>query len=157
MKTEEVMTRNVKFCSPETSLSHAATLMWDYDCGSLPVVDGENRVLGMITDRDIAIAAATRGRLATDINVGEVMTGKVYACASNEDINSALKTMKREKVRRLPVIGANGKLAGILSINDIVLRAEQNKGRETAEISYEDVISAFKAVCEHSRSFQAAP
>jgi CBS domain-containing protein len=63
--------------------------------------------------------------------------------------------MRREKVRRLPVIGANGKLAGILSINDIVLRAEQTKTRQTPEISYDEVMSVFKAVCEHSRSFQA--
>ena len=155
MNTEEIMTRNVKSCRPETSLSEAAVLMWDYDCGALPVVDDENRVMGMITDRDIAIATATKGRLATDINVGEVMSGDVYACALNEDINSALKTMSREKVRRLPVIGANGKLAGILSINDIVLRAGQTKGRQTPEISYDEVMSAFKAVCEHLKSFQA--
>jgi|SRR5262245_20684370 len=155
MKTEELMTRDVKWCRPESSLSEAAALMWDNDCGALPVVDNERRVMGMITDRDIAIAAATRGRPATNINVGEVMSGNVYACALNEDINSALKTMSREKVRRLPVIGANGQLAGILSINDIVLRAGPAKGRQTPEISYEEVMSVFKAVCEHSRSFQA--
>jgi CBS domain-containing protein len=155
MNTEEIMTRNVKSCRPETSLSEAAVLMWDYDCGALPVVDDENRVMGMITDRDIAIATATKGRLATDINVGEVMSGNVYACALDEDINSALKTMRREKVRRLPVIGANGKLAGILSINDVVLRAEQTKAKQTPEISFDEVMSVFKAVCEHSRSFQA--
>jgi len=155
MKTEELMTRDVKCCRPESSLSEAAALMWDNDCGALPVVDNERRVMGMITDRDIAIAAATRGRPATNINVGEVMSGNVYACALNEDINSALKTMSREKVRRLPVIGANGRLAGILSINDIVLRAGPAKGRQTSEISYDEVMGAFKAVCEHSRSFQA--
>lgn len=155
MNTEEIMTRNVKSCWPETSVSEAAALMWDYDCGALPVVDDENRVIGMITDRDIAIATATKGRLATEINVGEVMSGNVYACVLNEDINSALKTMSREKVRRLPVIEANGKLAGILSINDIVLRAGQTKGRQMPEISYDDVMSTFKAVCEHPRSFQA--
>ena len=155
MNTEEIMTRNVKYCWPETSLSEAAALMWDHDCGALPVVDGERKVIGMITDRDIAIAAATKGRLATDINVGEVMSGNVYACVLNEDVSSALKTMSRERVRRLPVIEANGKLAGILSINDIVLRAGQSKGRQMPEISYDDVMSVFKAVCEHPRSFQA--
>jgi len=156
MNTEEIMTRNVKCCRPETNLAQAAALMWDNDCGALPVVDDENRVIGMITDRDIAIAAATKGRLAMDISVGEVMSVNVYACASSDDINSALKTMGREKVRRLPVVGKDGKVVGILSINDIVLQAEQTKGRQAPEISYDDVMSAFKAVCEHSRSFQAA-
>lgn len=153
MKAEDVMTRNVKSCRPETNLSQAAALMWDYDFGAMPVVDDENRVMGMITDRDIAIAVATKGRLATEINVDEVMSGNVYACALNEDISSTLKTMRREKVRRLPVIGNDGKLTGILSINDIVIRAGEGKGKH--EISYEDVVSTFKAVCEHSGASQA--
>jgi CBS domain-containing protein len=85
--------------------------------------------------------------------VGEVISGNVYACALDEDVSSALKTMRREKVRRLPVTGKDGKLAGILSINDIVLRAGEGKGKH--EISYEDVVSTFKAVCERSRASQA--
>jgi len=100
MKAEEIMTRNVQSCRPETNLSHVAVLMWERDFGVMPVVDDENRVIGMITDRDIAIAVATKGRLATEINVGEVMSGDIHACALDEDIVSALKTMRREKVRR---------------------------------------------------------
>jgi CBS domain-containing protein len=148
------MTRTVCTCRPETSLAQVAALMWDHDCGAMPVVDDMNRVMGMITDRDIAIAAATKGRRATDINVGEVMSGNVYACARDEDVKSALKTMRRERVRRLPVIGHDGKLTGILSLNDIVLRAEDSKGRQAPEIPYDEVMSTFKAVCEHSRAFQ---
>ncbi len=156
MKAKDVMTRNVKSCHPETNLSQVAALMWDYDFGAMPVVDEGDRVMGMITDRDIAIAAATSGRRATEITVGEVMSGNVYACALDEEISSALKTMRREKVRRLPVIGADGKLAGILSLNDIVLHAGESRGREIPEIPYEEVMSAFKAVCKHSRTSQAA-
>ena len=155
MKVEDIMTRNVKSCRPENNLSQVIALMWDYDFGAMPVVDDENRVMGMITDRDIAIAASTKGRLATEINVGEVISGNVYACATDEDVRSALKTMRREKVRRLPVIGHDGKLAGILSINDVVLRAEEAKGKHSPEIPYEEVVNTFKAVCEHSRESQA--
>ena len=151
MKVENIMTRNVRSCHPETGLSQVAALMWDYDFGAMPVVDDEDRVMGMITDRDIAIAASTKGRLATEINVGEVMSGNVYACALDEEIGSALKTMRREKVRRLPVIGKDGKLAGLLSINDVVLHAGEARG----EIPYEDVMSTFKAVCKHSKPSQA--
>jgi CBS domain-containing protein len=151
MKVEHVMTRNVKSCHPESNLSYVAAKMWDYDFGAMPVVDDEDRVMGMITDRDIAIAASTKGRLATEINVGEVMSGNVYACALDEEISSALKTMRREKVRRLPVIGKDGRLAGILSINDVVLHAGEARG----EIHYDDVMSTFKAVCEHSKTSQA--
>jgi CBS domain-containing protein len=155
MKVQDIMTRNVKSCHPESSLAQVAALMWDYDFGVLPVVDDKERVMGLITDRDIAIAAATKGRLATEIAVGEVMSGNVYACAVDEDIKSALKTMRREKVRRLPVIDNDGKLAGILSINDVVLRAEEVRVGQAPEISYEDVASTFKALCEHSRVRQA--
>jgi CBS domain-containing protein len=155
MKVEDVMTRNVKSCRPEDNLSQVTALMWDYDFGAMPVVDDANRVMGMITDRDIAIATWSKGRLATEINVGEVMSGNVYACALDEDVSSALKTMRREKVRRLPVIGRDGKLAGVLSINDIVLRAEEAKGRRAPEIPYEEVVNTFKAVCEHSMESQA--
>ena len=155
MKAEDIMTKDVQSCRPEASLAQAAALMWDFDCGAMPVVDDSKRVMGMITDRDIAIATATKDRLATEITVGEVMSGNVYACARDEDVKSALKTMRRERVRRLPVIGADGKLAGILSINDVVLRAEVGKGRQAPEISYEDVVGTFKEVCEHSRAFQA--
>src|SRR5262245_9126001 len=155
MKAEDIMTRKVQTCRPETSLAEAAAIMWEYDCGAMPVVDDSNRVMGMITDRDIAIAAATKGRRATEITVGEVMTGNVYACAMDEDVKSALRTMRRERVRRLPVIGGDGRLAGILSLNDIVLHAEEGKGRQVPDISYDDVVSTFKAVCEHSRAFQA--
>jgi CBS domain-containing protein len=155
MKVQDVMTRNVKSCSPRSSLDQAAALMWDCDCGVVPVVDGEDRVIGMITDRDIAIAAATNDRRTTEIDVGEVMSGNVYACAEEEDIKSALHTMRREKVRRLPVIRNEKKLVGILSINDVVLGAEEAGVGRAPEISYEDVVSTFKAICEHSRGQQA--
>jgi CBS domain-containing protein len=151
MKVEHIMTKNVRSCHPETNLSYVAAKMWDYDFGAMPVVDDEDRVMGMITDRDIAIAASTKGCLATEITVGEVMSGNVYACALDEEISSALKIMRREKVRRLPVIGKDGKLAGLLSINDVVLHAGEARG----EIPYEDVMSTFKAVCKHSKTSQA--
>jgi CBS domain-containing protein len=155
MKAENIMTRNVCTCRPETSLAQVAALMWDHDCGVMPVVDDMNRIMGMITDRDIAIAAATKDRRATEINAGEVMSGNVYACARDEDVKSALKTMRRERVRRLPVISHDGKLAGILSLSDIVLRAEDGRGRQAPEIPYDEVMNTFKAVCERSGAFKA--
>ena len=151
MKVKDVMTRNVKSCRPESTIDQAAIQMWDYDCGVMPVVDGESRVMGMITDRDIAIAASTRGRLTTQINVGEVMSGNVYACSEDEDIKSALHTMRRERVRRLPVISYDGKLAGILSLNDIVMRAGEARTGWAPEVSQEEVVSTLKAICEHAR------
>lgn len=146
MKVQDVMTRNVKSCRPETNLAAAASMMWDYDCGVLPVVDEAGQVCGMITDRDIAIAAATRGRPVQNIAVGEVCSGAVFTSSLDEDLTSALKTMQQQKVRRLPVLDGEGKLQGILSLGDITLRTGDAKGKQVSDITYEDVVNTYKAI-----------
>ncbi|HEY9434110.1 MAG TPA: CBS domain-containing protein [Blastocatellia bacterium] len=98
---------------------------FEYLLGALPVVNRENRVIGMITDRDIAIAAATKARLASEIPVSEVISRKVYSATPDEDIHTTLKTIRHEKVGRLPIVNRDGMLQGILSLNDIALRAEE--------------------------------
>jgi CBS-domain-containing membrane protein len=149
MKVQDVMNSKVQSCQPTTNLAAAAAVMWDHDCGALPVVDEAGQVLGMITDRDIAIAAATKGRPAGEISVREVISGTVYSCAPDDDIHAALKTMRQSKVRRLPVANAAGQLQGILCMNDIALRAEEVHGKHVPELSYDDAVSTLKAVCEH--------
>jgi CBS domain-containing protein len=156
MKVQDVMTSEVKSCRPETSLAVAAVMMLNYDCGALPVVNDENKVIGIITDRDIAIAAATKARLASEIPVGEVISRKVYSAMPNEDIHAALKTMRHEKIRRLPIVNRDGMLQGILSLNDIALRAEEEEGRRHPELTYEGAMSTFKAICEHRPARRAA-
>jgi CBS domain-containing protein len=156
MKVQEVMTSEVKSCRLETNLAEAATMMLDYDCGVLPVVNSENKVIGVITDRDVAIAVATKARLASEIPVSEVISKRVYFATLDEDVHAALKTMRHEKIRRLPIVNRDGMLQGILSLNDIVLRAEEEKGRRHPELTYEDAMSTVKAVCEHRPTHQAA-
>jgi signal-transduction protein with cAMP-binding, CBS, and nucleotidyltransferase domain len=104
----------------------------------------------MITDRDIAIAVSTRGLLASQIQVNEVISGNVYDVSPNDEIKSALDTMRRAKVRRVPVVSQSGVLEGILSMNDIVLKAEDAKAARTPPISYQDVARAYQAICEHA-------
>lgn len=149
MKVQDVMTSNVKSCRRDASLAEVAAMMWENDCGTLPVLNDAGQVIGMITDRDVAIAVATKDRLAAEIKVNEVISGSLYSCASGEDIRSALKTMQHEKVRRLPVINEDGLLQGILSMNDIVLRAEEAKGKYEPELSYGDTMKTLRAICEH--------
>ena len=149
MKIREIMTRDVKTCTPETNLAAAAMIMWDNDCGIVPVVHSDGKVIGMITDRDICMAVATKHREASDITVGEVFSGNLYACAPDQDVRDALKIMRAEKVRRLPVINAYGVLEGLLSLNDVVLRAEEAKGWKAPDLSYEDVVNTLKAICAH--------
>jgi CBS domain-containing protein len=122
MKVRDIMTRNVVSCRKDTDLATAARLMLDKRFGTLPVVDERGRVAGIITDRDIAMAAATRQRNATHIAVHEAMSGHVKTCLADDDIGNALKIMEEGRVRRLPVLDTDGRLAGILSIDDIVLR-----------------------------------
>jgi CBS domain-containing protein len=97
MKAHEVMTKDVKCCTPETDLAAAAGFMWENDCG-LPVVSDGETTIGMITDRDIAIAVGTRNMRANEIPVKEVMSGKLFPAFPDNDIHTALKLMRKEKV-----------------------------------------------------------
>src|SRR5581483_9379608 len=98
MVLQDVLTPNVKSCTPETNLAAAAKMMWDGDCGTVPVVNEERRVVGMLTDRDICIAAATRATAPSNIRAGEVMSTRVHTCRSDDDVRSALRTMKEQRV-----------------------------------------------------------
>jgi CBS domain-containing protein len=144
MKVQDVMTYEVQTCSPETNLSAAAMQMWRADCGVLPVVAG-GKVVGMITDRDICMAAATKHRDPANIRVKKVISGHVYGCSPDTDIHEALKIMQQKQVRRLPIISAeNGSLCGILSMNDIALKAQDT---QETELSAQDVEDTLKAIC----------
>src|SRR4029077_9235899 len=99
----------------DTSLAEAVRLMWEKDCGVLPVVTADGKVSGMITDRDICVAIATRGQTADRIVVSAVIGAKVCGCTPDDDAVDALKIMKTQRVRRLPVVDAKGRLKGILS------------------------------------------
>jgi len=149
MKVEDVMSESVTCCGPETNLAEAVGLMWKADCGVLPVVTDTGKVIGVITDRDIAIAVGTRNRPPSETPVHEVMSSHIYACAPNDDIHAALKTMRKDRVRRLPAIDKDGLLRGIVSMNDVVLHAEKFEGRKTIALSYDDAVNTLKAICEH--------
>ena len=142
MKVKELMTTDVKRCTPETNLAAAAKIMWEGDCGAVPVTDERDRVVGVITDRDICIAAATRPRTEGEIPVKEVLSKPLYTCAPGDDVRSALETMKTRKIRRLPVVEQGGRLAGIVSIHDI---AVQSRTR-SSDISTDSVLDAFIAI-----------
>jgi CBS domain-containing protein len=146
MKVQDVMTYDVQSCSPETNLSAAAMQMWRGDFGVLPVV-ASGKVVGIITDRDICMAAATKHRDPERIRVKEVISGKVYGCSPDTDIREALKIMRAKQVRRLPIVSAeDGSICGLLSLNDIALRAQDSKGEE---LSSQDVEETLKAICAH--------
>lgn len=149
MKVQDIMTSDVQCCGPDTNLAAAAKMMWDSDCGALPVLNVEGQVMGMITDRDICMAAATKNKPASDITVWETVSGKAHTCHLPDDIHTALDIMKRERVRRLPVVDEDGVLQGIVAMNDFVLLAGEAKGAKASAVSYEDVVRTMKAISTH--------
>jgi CBS domain-containing protein len=148
MTVKELAAFDVKSCGPDTDLATAAKIMWDCDCGVVPVVNEERKVVGMITDRDICIAAATRAARPSDVQVEDVMSRDVAACGIGDDVHTALKIMKERKVRRLPVLNGQEQLAGILSLNDLVTRSACRSG---ADVSGDAFLETMKAICAHSR------
>jgi CBS domain-containing protein len=127
MKVQDIMTTNIGFCRTADNLARAANVMWEKDCGAVPIVDENNRVAGMITDRDICIAVATRDCRAAEIVAGEVCRGGVVSCAPDDKLKDALKKMAKNQVKRLPVVSQNGELVGIISVTDILLKTDEDK------------------------------
>jgi CBS domain-containing protein len=148
MLVKDVMTGAPVYCHAKTNLGEAAALLWSRDCGMLPVVDGERKVIGVVTDRDLFFALGTRNRLAGEITIGEVAPAKPYVCKADDDIHTALEIMARRKVRRLPVVNAEGRIEGVLSLDDVVLHAHPRSAGWPQELSYEDVIETMKKIYE---------
>ena len=146
MKIRDLMTKSVASCHPETNLAAAGSLMWETDCGVLPIVDGHRRVVGMITDRDVGIALATSDRRASSLRVGDVGVSHAVICASDADAQSALEMMRTHRVHRLAVVNKAGLLEGVVSIGDIARRAQHPAGRKRPDISYEDVVGTLQAI-----------
>lgn len=156
MKVKDVMTPKAHAIWLTESLVDAAKMMWDNDCGILPVIKDGRKVVGLITDRDICMAVGFSDVNPSSVSIEEVMTGEVYAVKADEDINAALRTMQERKVRRLPVLDENGELEGIVSLNDIVLKARKPEGKGADFIPYADVVKTYQSICEHWKPAAAA-
>ncbi|HKD11519.1 MAG TPA: CBS domain-containing protein, partial [Thermoanaerobaculia bacterium] len=118
MRVRDIMTRDPKTCSAKTTLQDAAFLMREAGCGILPVLE-QGRLIGVVTDRDICLDLAERDKPASEIEVSDAMSWRVYFCNQNDRISQALETMTIKQVRRLPVADDDGRLCGILSIDDV--------------------------------------
>lgn len=156
MKIEQLMSRPVQCCQPQDTINRAAQLMWDADVGCIPVVDADQCVVGLITDRDIAMAAYTQGRVLGDISVESVMAKQVHTCSPSDEVVSAERRMQQFQVRRLPVVDASKKLIGIVSMNDIALLAAQEKSARKPEVRLDDVALTLARICEHRHEALAA-
>lgn len=123
MKVQDLMTREVGACRPFAGGDEGARIMWERDCGAVPVVDQEGRVVAMLTDRDLCMAALTQGRALSEIRISSAMSRSLWCCRPEDDVTQAEGVMMARKVRRLPVVDADGKLLGILSLSDLAREA----------------------------------
>ena len=124
MKVSNVMTRQVRLTKPEASLQEAARVMAEADAGILPVSEGD-RLVGMITDRDIAVRAVAKGK-GPDAKVREAMSAEVKYCFEDEEVDDVARNMAEIKVQRLPVMNRDKRLVGIVSLGDIAIQGDTN-------------------------------
>lgn len=147
MNVSELMTTAVECCSPSGTLQGAAQLMWERDCGVVPVVDDERHVIGMITDRDICMAAFIQGIPLWRIPVSSVMARKVYGVGESDSIEAVESLMQRVRVRRVPVLDPQGRLKGIVSMNDLARHARRT-GTRGDGLSGDRIVRTLAAICE---------
>jgi CBS domain-containing protein len=147
-RVREVMTENVVTVHPSDPAQYAARLMGEYDCGAIPVVDWQNRMIGMITDRDIAIRLVGNNMNPAFSKVADCMTDKAFACHVNDSLKNCLRSMSRHQIRRMPIVDDYNRVVGIISQGDLAQHASQNVGNgERRAIS--DVVCA---ISQHSQS-----
>ena len=148
MKVEQVMSRNVKTCRSTDTLNHAAQLMWESDCGCLPVVDDDGHAAGMITDRDICMAAYTQGGPLWSLRVAAAMPREPRTCRPADTVAEAESIMRAAQVRRLPVVDPEERVIGILSLNDVAREVAREGTRSgMPEVGSEEVAETLGAIC----------
>jgi CBS-domain-containing membrane protein len=154
MEVEELMARDVVYCSPTDSLAVAAKIMWERDCGCVPAVDKNMVPVGMVTDRDACMGAYTQGLSLHAIQVQTVMSRPVLLCAPDDDLATAEKLMRDNKIRRLAVCDLAGKLVGIISLSDLAREAgrgrSNGKGRTVRCNEIAQVLSAVSEPRSHA-------
>lgn len=144
MHIEKIMSKPVITCEPGDSLSTAAQRMWDHDCGVLVVVDGGGRTVGVVTDRDICMAAYIQGLPLKAIAVSTAMATQVASCRPQDDIGAAEDLMRKRQIRRLVVVDAAERPVGLVSLNDIARNAVTHK-KQGAE---RELALTLAAICE---------
>jgi CBS domain-containing protein len=147
VKVIDIMRHVVRTAHPETDLATAGRVMAEVGCGFLPVVDESEKVLGVVTDRDVCLAVTRRDQQPSEIPVREVMSGQAYVCLVDEDIMEALGRMSQYRVRRLPVVDWDRFLVGLLSLDDIVLHARAVATEGFSGPFYADVARTLAAIC----------
>lgn len=142
----------VQTCTPEASLAEVARILWEQDCGVVPVATDGGKVVGMITDRDVCMAVYTQGKTADRISVSTAMSRRIFSCSPEDTIFQALETIGSQRVRRLPVLNEEGRLLGIVSLSDIARYVKSlNDSKATGAL-----LEAFDKLTQRRSALQAA-
>lgn len=148
MKVEDIMTEVLAVCTPETDLAAVVRRMHRRCCGALPVIAPDKQVVGILTDRDVAISVGLGDAKPSKLRVQAVMSAPAKTCRASDTVSKALHAMEQACVRRLPVVNHEGVLVGMISIDDIILVARKSTGG--GRISHEQAIAALGAICARS-------
>jgi CBS domain-containing protein len=136
MQIREIMTPRVEVIHPDATIEEAAEKMKRLDVGPLPVCDGE-RLVGMLTDRDITVRATSEGRDPRTTRVRDIMTEQVFYCFDDQDVREAAEIMQRAQIRRLPVVNRDKRLVGIVALGDLAVQIgdEELSGKVLEDVS----------------------
>jgi len=146
MDVQTIMTPNPFVATRHSTLADVAKIMADHEIGVVPIVDAGERVVGILTDRDLCKAIASMNRPPAEIAAIELASKPVVCCDAHDDLASALKIMRQRHIRRLPVVDERGQLRGILSIDDVVLRSEDERESGGSPVSFGDAVMTLKAI-----------
>lgn len=127
MQIREIMSHPVVTCPADVTLQHAARLMWEYDCGIIPIVGDDGRLVGVVTDRDACMAAYTQGRPLSDIPIATAMAKNVVASRASESVEAVESLMKASQIRRVPIVDNEYRPVGIVSLNDLARLAARGR------------------------------
>ena len=159
MKVRDLMTAEVKCCGPHDTLNTAAHIMWDNNCGCVPVVDQSGHPIGIITDRDISMAAYTQGVSLSSSHVSSAMSRALHTCGADDEVAAAAKSMGERQVRRIPVVDGEGRLAGIVALSDLVRLAEKERRSRSRKrtIKDGDLVQMLAEICAHGGQHATPP
>jgi CBS domain-containing protein len=156
MQVQEIMTKDPDCCLPDDSVQKAAKIMKIIDAGVVPVVASglDQRVVGIVTDRDLCLGVIAEGRNPIGATVKECMTGKVIICRPGDEVHHAARLMEENQIRRIPVVGIDGTLVGIISLADIAQdeRVDPAKAAETQKEVSEPTVAASKPRAEEDKT-----
>ena len=146
MKVESVMSVDVGRCLPSETLNEAARIMWERDCGIVPIVESREagRLVGVVTDRDICVAAYIKGQPLGAIPISAVMAKRVVSCRASDEVKAAEQLMRRAQVHRLPVIDASEQLVGVLSLADIARATGRGMPADVSPVEVGETLAAIR-------------